>query len=396
MKFEALQKTLTTLGVYTDNPKDSQMTLALKKSNSLLSFKKKLTIASSAERNEAPPTSKESKAVRKEVLSILKGLEKHSDKIHSAGDLQKINNLKSIVSKSSSLLQSHKDELKARFEALEPEKQLRIDQQYLRCRERRMLATNSDITTMNHTPYAQMMQYTTEGAGRNHSEQVASMFSTKQDAHIKSQVEVLQEVKAKFQPQNADEQRMLNYLNHLESEAAKGNEVALPKYYHCTKADGLHAIASEGRVYVHTPRTGTGAGGAWISTNPQTASYGKNIVALSHRVDFTHDSAMRGHYTPPLENAKGGINIGLQQHIYITPQGASGGKTPLSLIGIDDADPMFEERKSSFREMLGSSVSFASESRKEDVAIFKTSTVLRLYDVLSSVQRSLIPKHFWK
>lgn len=85
-----------------------------------------------------------------------------------------------------------------------------------------------------------------------------------------STVAVLDNVINTLDSFHADETQLSEYLQHLQSLSIKGHPVSLPNYYHCTKENQFDAMLSSShpRVNVSTPRSGTGAAGAWLSTTP--------------------------------------------------------------------------------------------------------------------------------
>lgn len=95
-------------------------------------------------------------------------------------------------------------------------------------------------------------------------------------------------------------------------------------------------------------------------------------------------------------NQSGGTDIGLQQHIYISEQNSqSVANTALSLIGVDDRLPNFDSKKETLALTLGNELRFETPEGREDFAVFKTSTVLKMQQLIIASQPPLTTEA-WK
>ncbi|KZL27550.1 hypothetical protein [Pseudovibrio sp. Ad37] len=311
-------------------------------------------------------------------------IEKNQGGLDRASDLHKLSNLHKLVSQSQTLTNAHRASIAGRLESLDVLANLADDKAHHK---------QASWEGSQYAQFAQSVQARTGGKVDALSEKL--LYG---ETGIKTQSEVLREVKSGLDLSVLDERRAHDFLSDLEKKADAGQSVNIPKYYHCTKEDGLFGVASEGKIKKIQPRSGTGATGAWVSTNPQTKAYGRNIYALSARLDYLNSPANlpTNEVMKLSSNQSGGTDIGLQQHIYISEQNSqSVANTALSLIGVDDRLPNFDSKKETLALTLGNELRFETPEGREDFAVFKTSTVLKMQQLIIASQPPLTTEA-WK
>ncbi|KZL13884.1 hypothetical protein [Pseudovibrio sp. Ad26] len=385
MTVENVRAAITQLGVFQSDG-GAKLDFDLETSHrTLLSNKHKLVVSdASGISGSSQPDLKQESGVYKKLDKLISLIEKNQGGLDRASDLHKLSNLHKLVSQSQTLTDAHRASITGRLEGLDVLSNLADDKAHHK---------QASWEGSQYAQFAQSVQARTGGKVDNLSEKL--LYG---ETGIKTQSEVLSEVKAGLDLSTPDEKRAHDFLSDLEKKADAGQTVNIPKYYHCTREDGLFGVASEGKIKKLQPKTGTGAPGAWVSTNPQPGAYGQNIYALSARLEYLNSPANLPTHEmmKPSQNENGGTNIGLQQHIYISEQNSqSVTNTALSLVGVDDRLPNFDSKKQYLALTLGNELRFETPEGGEDFAVFKASTVLKLHQLIEASQPSLTTEA-WK
>ncbi len=203
---------------------------------------------------------------------------------------------------------------------------------------------------------------------------------------------VLQHVIAGLDRTHPDQARMADFLTSERRHFLSGEHTALPAYFHCSQEDAFESImdADQSRIKAQTPRTGTGASGAWISTRPEVSAYGPYIFALNRNMDFLHStrSPEQGVVQPRVVGTD--YHVGLQESINLE---ATAGRTPrdnpLSFIGVP-ANEVDQQKSVVARK--GQQLMFTNAHGQPDVAVFSTETVLAAARAMAEVEPPKVPK----
>ena len=310
------------------------------------------------------------------LCRVIEMIEKNVSTMNRALDIQKLSNLYEQVEKSGVLSKDQKKEIQTRIEAVET-----IVIQNLSNAQRSTLHKEWESTQ-----YAQLIMQQAVAP----SKWVANVvYNTSQP----KQVDILSQAIEAFSKEYPDENRAISFLLNLKSRALKGEVVNIPKYYHCTRRNAALSIASTGMIQCKERREMIGARGAWVSTNPQPHCFGTYVFVLSVKTDYLNNSTDKdGKLTTPSRNSSKGINIGLQQNIYISTNFVK--SSPLSCIGICDSDPFFDSTKLEIASQFSKELVFTHTNGEEDVAIFKTSTILRMHHFIHQFQNTDIPRYW--
>jgi len=191
---------------------------------------------------------------------------------------------------------------------------------------------------------------------------------------------------------NTDEVRLKAFLQYLKSQAIAGYPISLPDYYHCTKEQGFEEILSSSnpQVKVQTPRTGTGAQGAWLSTKPEISAYGPFIFGFNHHLDLLHSTTHPSQGKLRVKNVGDDFHIAIQESISLTGKNAyNSAENPLSIVGVP-AELLPEYR--GLVANLGGQLSFIRENDTIDIALFSTDTVQKFATLLRGQEWPKYPK----
>jgi hypothetical protein len=241
----------------------------------------------------------------------------------------------------------------------------------------------------------------------------------------KTQLQIIQHIKKGLAGRG---QRVLDYFTHLENVARNSGigYVALPKYYHCTGAssDGTRmgrgcfdAMLEKGFIQAQTPRGATGAFGAWVSSQPETTSYGQYVFALSFLLEMYYETAAKDkHAQLALDNTSGDIKFSTSQKT-VTPAGKdkyqvnamnAGLQSNISLKVVKDKPPSClaflalptKKEVDEVREKLATNMEYAPvlqfprSNGDTDCAVFLTDTALSIAKLYQEVQDVVIPREW--
>ncbi|MGY2181828.1 hypothetical protein [Pseudomonas agarici] len=242
-----------------------------------------------------------------------------------------------------------------------------------------------------YSAYATQVRQALHGKGEAKLDAHAATYYSATSQPV-SAITAIDGVIASLDRYNPDEVRLSEFLQHLQSQAAAGHPVSLPDYYHCTKEQGFDEMLSSSnpRVNVQTPRTGTGAQGAWLSTKPDVSAFGPFVFGFNHHLDLLHSTTHPAQGKSTIANAGGEYHIGIQEPISLTGRNAySNAENPLSIVGAP-ANAIEEYKRMVAN--LGPQLSFPRADGSTDVAVFNTETIQKLAFLLREQEPLKYPK----
>jgi hypothetical protein len=402
MKASQLREALTELGAFGDS---FDFKYASKKVTTCL------------EEDADPFDAKTSGKIHAYLVDFLETYQENLATMNRAADALKLSSLYDTIDKSGGLDPEQKKDLRDRLKAVDFLRPLLL--------ARFGGKKEYEDYRMQYSQYA-MLKRLFEGDPRYGLVAEQLLADGSRDQERKTQLEIIRHIKNGLRGRG---QRVIDYFTHLENVARNSGigYVALPKYYHCTGAssDGTRVgresfdnILKNGFIKAQSPQ-GSGSFGAWVSSQPETTSYGQYVFAISFLLEMHYETAPKDYHrrlaagdtsgdyrfrvaqktvTPAGKGEDGyqveALNAGLQTNVFLK---VLKDKPPscLAFLALPTKKEVDELREKLENDMEYAPVlQFPRGNGDIDCAVFMTKTALSIAKLYQEVQPVVIPREW--